>query len=56
MILALKAANSKGIPVIFDPVGVGATSYRTETAHSILDQGTVTVIRGNASEIASLVR
>ncbi len=54
MMVALKAANSKGIPVIFDPVGVGATSYRTETAHSILNHGTVTVIRGNASEIASL--
>jgi hydroxyethylthiazole kinase len=27
MILALKAANVKGIPVVFDPVGVGATSY-----------------------------
>lgn len=54
MMLALKVANSKGIPVVFDPVGVGATSYRTETAHSILNQAKVTVIRGNASEIASI--
>ena len=54
IIAALKAANSKGIPVILDPVGAGATSYRTETAHSILNQGTVKVIRGNASEISSL--
>lgn len=54
MIKALRAANAKGIPVILDPVGAGATSYRTETAHSILNQGTVTAIRGNASEIASL--
>lgn len=36
MVVALKAANTKGIPVILDPVGVGATSYRTETTHSIL--------------------
>lgn len=54
MLLALKAANSKGIPVILDPVGAGATSYRTKTARSILNQGRVTVIRGNASEIVSL--
>jgi len=54
MRLALKAANAKGIPVVFDPVGVGATPYRTETAHSILSQGSVTAIRGNASEILSL--
>lgn len=54
MIKALKAANAKGIPVTLDPVGAGATSYRTETAYSILNQGTVKVIRGNASEIVSL--
>lgn len=54
MMMAIIAANSKGIPVILDPVGAGATSYRSETAHSILNQGKVAVIRGNASEIASL--
>lgn len=54
MIVALKAANAKDIPVILDSVGVGATLYRTEAAHSILNQGSVKVIRGNASEIASL--
>jgi len=54
MMLALKAANSKGIPVVFDPVGVGATPYRTQAAQSILNQNPVTVIRGNASEIVSL--
>jgi hydroxyethylthiazole kinase len=54
MMLALKAANSKGIPVVLDPVGAGATPYRTETAHSILNHGRVTTIRGNASEITSL--
>lgn len=54
MVVALKAANVKGIPVILDPVGAGATPYRTATAHSLLNQGSVKVIRGNASEIASL--
>lgn len=54
MLLAIKAANSKGIPIVFDPVGVGATSYRTDSAKSILNQGTITAIRANAAEIASL--
>lgn len=54
MSLSLKAANSKGIPVIFDPVGIGATPYRTKTTHLLLAHGKVTAIRGNASEVASL--
>lgn len=54
MILALKAANKKIIPVVLDPVGAGATAYRTETALSLLNHGLITTIRGNASEIVSL--
>jgi hydroxyethylthiazole kinase len=54
MLAAAKAANAKGIPVILDPVGAGATDYRTRTARHILDQTTVAVIRGNASEVLSL--
>ncbi|MFI5344420.1 MAG: hydroxyethylthiazole kinase [Chlamydiales bacterium] len=54
MLLALKMANHRGIPIAFDPVGVGATPYRTQTAKSILNHGTITVIRGNASEIVAL--
>ncbi|WP_046175232.1 hydroxyethylthiazole kinase [Domibacillus indicus] len=54
MILAGKAANEKGIPVIFDPVGAGATSYRTESARRILSEVKVDVLRGNAGEIAVL--
>lgn len=54
MMLALKAANNKKIPVILDPVGVGATPYRTDTAHTLLKHGPIAVIRGNASEIVSL--
>jgi len=54
MLLAGKAANEKGIPVIFDPVGVGATSYRNQVAASIVKNCHPSVIRGNASEIMSL--
>ena len=55
MLLAGKAANAAGVPVVLDPVGVGATKYRTETARQILKQVRVTVLRGNQGEIATLV-
>ncbi|MCH6266773.1 MULTISPECIES: hydroxyethylthiazole kinase [Neobacillus] len=55
MILAGKAANEQGIPVIFDPVGAGATPYRTETAQRIMRELRVSIIRGNAAEIANVV-
>ena len=55
MKIALKEANRLGKPVILDPVGAGATIYRTETVKDLLNTGTVSVIRGNASEIMALV-
>jgi hydroxyethylthiazole kinase len=55
MLLAGAAANEHGIPVVLDPVGAGATSYRTETAKRILAEVDVTVLRGNAGEIGTLV-
>jgi hydroxyethylthiazole kinase len=55
MLTAGKAANASGVPVVLDPVGAGATSYRTETARAILDEVDVAVVRGNAGEIATLV-
>jgi hydroxyethylthiazole kinase len=55
MLAAGKAANAKGIPVVLDPVGAGATHYRTETAKRLLDEVDVAVLRGNAGEVATLV-
>ena len=55
MLLAGKAANEAGIPVVLDPVGAGATTYRTETARRILGDVDVAVLRGNAGEVATLV-
>ncbi len=54
MLLAGKEANRRGIPVILDPVGVGATRYRTDTALNILNQVKVAVVRGNAGEVSTL--
>jgi hydroxyethylthiazole kinase len=55
MLLAGKAANEHGVPVVLDPVGAGATRYRTETARRLLDQVKVAVLRGNQGEVATLV-
>src|SRR5450759_2909747 len=55
MLLAGKAANAAGVPVVLDPVGAGATSFRTETAKRILSEVRVAVVRGNAGEVATLI-
>jgi hydroxyethylthiazole kinase len=47
-------ANQLGKPIIFDPVGAGATQYRTQTCLNLLEQFNFSVIRGNASEIMAL--
>jgi hydroxyethylthiazole kinase len=54
MLLAAKAANEAGTPVVLDPVGAGATTLRTETAKRILDKAEIAVVRGNAAEVATL--
>jgi hydroxyethylthiazole kinase len=55
MLAAGWAANARGVPVVLDPVGVGATAYRTDTARRILDEVDVAVLRGNEGEVATLV-
>ena len=54
MIVAGKSANKKGIPVILDAVGVGATKLRDEEALRLLNSIKIDIIKGNASEIAKL--
>ena len=55
MIRAGVAAHNKGIPIIIDPVGAGATRARTTAALEIIKQCHPTIIRGNGSEIMALV-
>ena len=55
MLAAGRAANDRGIPIILDPVGAGATRYRTDTARGLLAELRVAVLRGNAGEVATLV-
>ncbi|MET3699634.1 hydroxyethylthiazole kinase [Bacillus oleivorans] len=53
MLIAGRSANEHGVPVIFDPVGAGATPYRTETAKRLLNDLDISIVRGNAAEIAN---
>jgi hydroxyethylthiazole kinase len=55
MVVAGRAANARGIPIVLDPVGTGATRYRTQTARGLLAELPVDVLRGNPGEVATLV-
>ena len=54
MLIAGKKANELNIPIVLDPVGSGATKLRTESAKHLINELSVSVIRGNASEVLSL--
>ncbi|MDO8552659.1 MAG: hydroxyethylthiazole kinase [bacterium] len=54
MNIAGKKANALGIPVVLDPVGAGATSYRTTTNLDFLQNLRIAVLRGNQGEIGAL--
>ncbi|WP_147821876.1 hydroxyethylthiazole kinase [Salidesulfovibrio onnuriiensis] len=54
MPVAWAAANRKGIPVVLDPVGAGASRVRTEQPVSMLSRYKPAIVRGNASEIMTL--
>jgi hydroxyethylthiazole kinase len=51
MVTAGKSANAKGIPVVLDPVGVGASKFRNDTAAHLISEIKLSVLRGNISEI-----
>lgn len=52
---AMEKARELCTPVVFDPVGAGATPYRTKTILDLISNAPPTIIRGNSSEIKSLV-
>ncbi len=54
MKLAIIEAKRKDLPVVLDPVGAGATRYRTRVALELLSEGGISVLRGNASEVLAL--
>jgi hydroxyethylthiazole kinase len=55
MFKAAEAARKRKIPIVLDPVGAGATAYRTRTARELIRAVPPEIIRGNASEIMALL-
>ncbi|NLI81227.1 MAG: hydroxyethylthiazole kinase [Deltaproteobacteria bacterium] len=54
MLRAASAAQRRSVPIVLDPVGAGASRFRTETARRLLHEAGPSVLRGNASEILAL--
>ena len=54
MKIAAKSANKKGIPVVLDVCGAGATKLRDEKSFQLLKEARIDVIKGNTSEIARI--
>jgi hydroxyethylthiazole kinase len=52
---ALTLYKENGKPVVLDPVGAGATTFRTDSCLNLIEQGGIRVIRGNGSEILGLI-
>ena len=54
MKIAHTRAQARGIPVVLDPVGAGATPYRNQALTELIINAAPSIIRGNASEIMSV--
>jgi hydroxyethylthiazole kinase len=54
MVLAGRMANDRKIPIVLDPVGAGATQYRTKTVRRLMEELDITILKGNAGEIGVL--
>ena len=56
MLVAGTKANKLNIPVILDPCGVGATTFRNEAIKTILSKVKISVLKGNYGEIATIYK
>jgi hydroxyethylthiazole kinase len=56
MVKAGRRANQRNVPIILDPVGSGATKFRTDASKRLMGELSIRVIRGNASEVLSLAQ
>ena len=54
MLLAGRQANALSHPVVLDPVGAGASPFRTEATFRLLEEISFTVIKGNISEMKTI--
>lgn len=54
MMIAGKAANKANVPVLLDPIAVGASKFRTEVIYNLLEELKIDIICANLGEIAVL--
>lgn len=54
MLVAGRKANALGIPIVLDPVGIGATAYRKKVVMDLLSDIQFQCIRCNAGELAAI--
>lgn len=54
MKIAARTANQKGIPVVLDVCGAGATKLRDQKSFELLDAVRIDIIKGNSSEVARI--
>jgi hydroxyethylthiazole kinase len=54
MVVASKAANKAGIPVVLDVVGAGATRLRTKSVSDLLKRSHIDILKGNYAEVGSV--
>ncbi|MDO5845019.1 MAG: hydroxyethylthiazole kinase [Methanocorpusculum sp.] len=54
MLIAGKEAGRRNIPIIVDPVGAGATPYRSQTVYEFMDKLPIKILKGNAGEIGTI--
>lgn len=55
MLKATKRANKLDIPVVLDPVGIGASKFRKDLVDELLQNYKIAVVRGNISEIKAIL-
>ncbi|SET34465.1 hydroxyethylthiazole kinase [Paenibacillus sp. NFR01] len=54
MLLAGQSANAAGVPLVLDPVGAGATAYRSDVTGRLVRELKLTALRGNVAEVANV--
>jgi thiamine-phosphate diphosphorylase/hydroxyethylthiazole kinase len=52
--LAAKTASKLNIPVVFDPVGAGATPYRSKISSEMVNTHLINILKGNYGEISTM--
>lgn len=52
MLIAGQSAGRHNVPLVLDPVGAGATAYRTRVTHKLINELRITALRGNVAEVA----